>query len=1219
MKPALSTMDGNEAAAWVAYRCSEVIAIYPITPASPMGELSDEWAARGLPNLWGTVPKVEELESEAGAAGALHGALQAGAMATTFTASQGLLLMLPNMFKIAGELTPAVFHIAARSVATHALSIFGDHSDVMAARTTGWAVLFSSSVQEAMDMAAVAHAATLEARVPFLHVFDGFRTSHEIRNIEPLTEDQLRALISDAAVREHRARALSPERPVVRGTAHNPDTFFQAREASNPFHLATPEIVRGKFDQLAKLTGRRYQLCEYHGAADAERVVVAMGSGTDTVARTVDELARQGDKVGMLRVRLFRPFPAEALLEAMPPTARRIAVLDRTKEPGATGEPLFLDVIAALADGDRRARVCGGRYGLSSKEFTPGMVRAVFAELEADQPRRRFTVGIHDDVTGLSLDWDEAPERDHDPGTTEAVFWGLGSDGTVGANKNTTKIIAEATDLHVQAYFVYDSKKAGARTISHLRFGPEPIRRPYLVQRADFVGVHQFSFLARYDTLAAAAEGATLLINSPHGPDTVWQNLPTPVRQRIRELGLSLHVIDAYALARQHRLGGRINTIMQAAFFRLCPVVPSEQARQLMREAITRSYGKRGEAVVEANFAAMEAGWEGAREVTVPTEEASRDRASAGLETMAAPVSASAPADLDPDSTSAMSGEPVPGFVQAVTLPLIRGEGDQLPVSAFPPDGTFPVGTTKYEKRGIAVEVPVWESDLCIQCGKCVLVCPHGVIRAKLAPETAFAAAPAGFEHVPARWRDRPDQRFTLQVAPDDCTGCTLCVDVCPARDKSISSRKAINMTPRVTVLDKQRADWAFFNDHLPEHRRALEPGEVRTVKDVQMLQPLFEFSGACAGCGETPYLKLLTQLFGERMLVANATGCSSIYGGNLPTTPWSANPEGRGPAWSNSLFEDNAEFGLGMRIALDAQRDHARTLLQQLQHHLDPALVAALLEPSPIDEAGIEQRRAQVAGLRAALDEITGQNDAAGRQALDLVAIADTLLDKSVWIVGGDGWAYDIGYGGLDHLLAGPHNVNVLVLDTEVYSNTGGQASKSTPLGAVAKFAAGGKATPKKDLGWFAMGYGSAYVAQIAMGASDSHTLKVLLEAEAHPGPSLVIAYSHCIAHGIDMAKGLHQQKLAERSGHWPLYRYNPARRAGGLNPFQLDSKPPAIPLADYLYTENRYRLLKQARPERARELLQLAEDQVRQRRRLYEEFAASPAANDPDHEPES
>ncbi|MEX2578768.1 MAG: pyruvate:ferredoxin (flavodoxin) oxidoreductase, partial [Verrucomicrobiales bacterium] len=991
-RPFPTTMDGNEAAAWVAYQCSEVIGIYPITPASPMGELSDQWAARGDANLWGAVPKVVEMQSEAGAAGALHGALQAGALATTFTASQGLLLMLPNMFKMGGELTSTVFHIAARSVATHALSIFGDHSDVMATRGTGWATLFSSSVQEAMDMAAVAHAATLEARVPFLHVFDGFRTSHELQKIAPLVPDDLRAMISGAAVRAHRDRSLSPDHPVVRGTAQNPDTFFQAREAANPFYLALPEIVRAKMKDLARRTGRSYRLCEYAGDPEAERVVVAMGSGTETVARTVEELNRRGEKVGMIRVRLYRPFPAADFLEVLPETVRRIAALDRTKEAGSVGEPLYLDVVAALAEGDRHAQVSGGRYGLSSKEFTPGMVRSAFAEMERDRPRRHFTLGIHDDVTQLSLDWEEAPERDLSPGTTEALFWGLGSDGTVGANKNTIKIIAEATDLNVQGYFVYDSKKAGARTISHLRFGPDPIRRPYLIQHADFIGVHQFGFLSRFDTLEAAAEGGTLLLNSPYGPDTVWDHLPLRVREQILARRLRVHVIDAYALARDLHLGGRINTLMQAAFFRLCPVIDPGEAHRLMREATVRSYGKRGEAVVEANLAAMEAGWEQVSEVSLP----STAEPAAPSSDKAVPADEAIPANA-------------PDFVRQVTAPLLRGDGDLLPVSAFPPDGTFPTGTTRWEKRGIAREIPVWESDLCIQCGKCVLVCPHGVIRAKVCEPSALAGAPEGFEHVSAKWRDRPEQRFTLQIAPDDCTGCTLCVEICPARDKSVSSRKAINMTPKHEVLEKQRTDWAYFVGDLPEHRRATENSDPHTVKDVQMLEPLFEFSGACAGCGETPYLKLITQLFGERMLVANATGCSSIYGGNLPTTPWSTNAEGRGPAWSNSLFEDNAEFGLGMRLALDAQRDYARSLVDRFRDRLDETLVEELLQAPQRSEKEIARQRERVAALRESLG---GPDDAS---VADLVAVADSLVEKCVWIVGGDGWAYDIGYGGLD------------------------------------------------------------------------------------------------------------------------------------------------------------------------------------------------------------
>ncbi|MBU6303554.1 MAG: pyruvate:ferredoxin (flavodoxin) oxidoreductase [Verrucomicrobia bacterium] len=1164
-------MDGNEAAAWVAYRCSEVIGVYPITPASPMGESADQWATSAQPNLWGAVPRVVEMQSEAGAAGMLHGALQAGALCTTFTASQGLLLMLPNLHKIAGELTGTVFHVAARSVATHALSIFGDHSDVMAARTTGWALLASSSVQEAMDLAAVAHGAALEARVPFLHFFDGFRTSHEIQKIEPLAEEDLRALLDPAALHAHRQRALSPDHPVLRGTAQNPDTFFQGREAANPFYLAVPEIVRAKMEALGRRTGRHYRLFDYTGAPDAERVIVIMGSGAEAVARTVTDLVGQGEKIGVVAVRLYRPFAIPEFLAALPVTARRIAVLDRTKEPGAIGEPLYLDVLAALAEGDRQARVIGGRYGLASKEFTPGMIRAVFSELASEAPRRHFTVGIRDDVTHLSLDWteSESPETD---GTTGAVFWGLGSDGTVGANKNTIKIIAEATDLHVQGYFVYDSKKAGARTISHLRFGPEPIRSPYLIRKADFVGVHQFGFLAKFDILSGAADGATLLLNAPHGPDAIWEKLPPAMQREIIARDLRLHVIDAYGLAAGLNLGMRVNTIMQAAFFRLCPVLPPGEALRLLRENVARSYGKRGAPVVEANLAAIEAGWEGSR-----------------------------PARIG-QATPVPSPEPSPagsGFLQTLTFPLLRGEGDLLPVSAFPPDGTYPTGTARHEKRGIAHEIPVWEPDLCIQCGKCVLVCPHAVIRAKVCEESAFAGAPPGFVHLPARWRDRPGTHFTLQIAPDDCTGCSLCVEVCPARDKGQAARKAINMRPKEHQIGARREHWRFFEEGLPQRIASRESEVPHTVKDVQTLDPLFEFSGACAGCGETPYLKLISQLFGDRMLVANATGCSSIYGGNLPTTPWTVNREGRGPAWSNSLFEDNAEFGLGMRLAIDTQRDHARSLLEGMRDRLDPGLIDSLLRAPQTTEAEIAAQRDRIANLKTALAD---RPDPAVR---DLLVVADALARKSVWLIGGDGWAYDIGFGGLDHVLSTDLDLNILVLDTETYSNTGGQASKSTPIGAVAKFASGGKTSPKKDLGWLAMSYGHAYVAQIAMGASDSHALKVLLEAEAHPGPSLVIAYSHCIAHGIDMAKGMQQQKLAERSGHWPLYRFDPARRAAGGNPFQLDSKPPSIPLSGYLYTEHRYRLLQQARPEVAKSLLARAEAEVKGRRERHEQLA--------------
>ena len=1174
--------DGNEAAAHVAYRASEVIAIYPITPSSTMGELADEWAASGVANLFGAVPRVIEMQSEGGAAGVVHGSLQAGALTTTFTASQGLLLMIPNMYKIAGELTSSVFHVAARSLATHALSIFGDHSDVMAARQTGFAMLFSANVQEAMDLAAVAHAATLTGRIPFLHVFDGFRTSHEIQKIDVLSDEDLRALLPTDAVRAHRARALSPDHPVIRGTAHNPDTFFQAREAANPFYAAVPGLVQRAMDALAQRTGRAYRLFDYVGAADAERVLVAMGSGAETIGETVAALVAQGEKVGAVRVRLFRPFDARALIAALPPTVRVVSVLDRTKEPGAAGEPLYQDVVTAVHESTQEGIapwrtppvVVGGRYGLSSKEFTPAMVKGIFDDAAQQRPKNHFTVGIDDDVTHTSLAWDPAFSIEA-PDVVRAVFWGLGSDGTVGANKNTIKIIGEETERFVQGYFVYDSKKAGARTVSHLRFGPRPIRSPYLIEQADFVAVHQFGFLERYDTLALARDGANLLLNSPHDPAALWDKLPALVQRQIVEKKLRVHCIDAYSLAREHHMGARINTIMQTAFFALSGVFPREEAIAHIKTSIARTYAKRGDAVVRANHAMVDAALSHLHEVQVP------------------------------DARQAPPGagrreRPVGSFVAR----LLAGEGDALPVSAFPPDGTYPTGTTRIERRNIAQEIPVWEPDICIQCGKCVMVCPHSVIRAKVVGASTTADAPDGFHFEDARWKELSGMRYTLQVSADDCTGCRLCVEVCPARDKSNVARKAINMRDRASA-GAPRAHWEYFLG-LPEIFTPEEGGvgglHYNRVKDVQLRTPLFEFSSACAGCGETPYLRLLTQLFGDRLLVANATGCSSIYGGNLPTTPWSTNAEGRGPAWSNSLFEDNAEFGLGMRVAIDAQASLARARVRALRDPADAALADAILDADQSNEAGVAAQRHRVAELKARLR--SHDTDA----ARDLLAVADTLVRRSVWIVGGDGWAYDIGFGGLDHVLASGHNVKLLILDTEVYSNTGGQSSKATPLGATAKFASGGKATAKKDIGAIAMSYGHVYVAEIAMGASDQQTLRALLEAESYDGPALVIAYSHCIAHGIDMAKGMTQQKLAVESGHWPMYRFDPRLAAKGENPLQLDSSPPKMLLKDYIYNESRYRMLLQSNPEEAARLLDRAQAHVVRRWKALVRAAGRP-----------
>ncbi|MFQ5568157.1 MAG: pyruvate:ferredoxin (flavodoxin) oxidoreductase [Rhodothermales bacterium] len=1175
------TIDGNEAAAYVAHKTNEVIAIYPITPASPMGELADLWSTQHQKNIWGTVPGVVEMQAEGGAAGAVHGALQAGSLTTTFTASQGLLLMLPNMYKIAGELTSTVFHIAARSVAAQALSIFADHSDVMAARATGWGMLFANSVQEVMDFALIAQACTLEARVPFLHIFDGFRTSHEIQKIEKLSEEDLRALIDDDLVRAHRARALTPDRPVIRGTAQNPDVFFQAREAVNPYYLATPSIVQKAMDKLADRIGRAYHLFDYVGAPDAERVLILMGSGCETAEETVNYLVDRGEKVGLVKVRLYRPFSVEHFLKALPATTKTVAALDRTKEPGAAGEPLYQDVVTAISEGITGGtapfttfpRIVGGRYGLSSKEFTPAMIKRIFDEMREDQPKNHFTVGIIDDLTHTSLDWD--PDLDIEPDdVTRAVFWGLGSDGTVGANKNSIKIIGEGTDAFAQGYFVYDSRKAGARTISHLRFGPRSIHSTYLIQRANFVAVHQFGFLERYDTLAMAQEGATFLLNSPYGPDEVWDQLPRPVQEQIIDKKLTFYVIDAYQVAQENNLGVRINTIMQTCFFALCGVLPREEAIAKIKEAIKKTYSKRGETVVQMNFAAVDAALAHLHEVTVP------DAADGRIE-LPLTVPATAPA-----------------FVQEITARIIAGQGDLLPVSALPDDGTYPCSTTQWEKRNLALDVPVWETDICIQCGKCVMVCPHAVIRAKVVGESDLVGAPNGFKTAAARWRELPDKHYTLQVAAEDCTGCKLCVEVCPAKDKSRVNRKALNMAPQRPILEQEQKNWDFFLT-LPEVSRHENTLKFTKTKDVQLLEPLFEFSGACAGCGETPYLSLLTRLFGDRTLVANATGCSSIYGGNLPTTPWACNKDGRGPAWSNSLFEDNAEFGLGMRLALNKQEVYARELVDRLREIIRPDLADALLHADQSTPAGIAEQRERVARLKTLLDD---REEAPAR---DLLSLADLLVKKSVWIVGGDGWAYDIGYGGLDHVLASGHNVNILVLDTEVYSNTGGQASKATALGAVAKFAAGGKQTPKKDLGLLAMGYGYVYVAQIAMGANDNQTIKAFEEAESYDGPSLIIAYSHCIAHGIDMAKGMHQQAQATASGYWPLYRYDPRRAADNKNPLQLDSKAPKIPFKDYAYQETRYRMLEQTAPEAAARFLKEAQQNVRDHWKKYEQMA--------------
>ncbi|HKM82759.1 MAG TPA: pyruvate:ferredoxin (flavodoxin) oxidoreductase [Candidatus Acidoferrum sp.] len=1195
MTRTMSIVDGNEAAAAVAYRINEVIAIYPITPSSPMGEWSDQWNSEKKPNIWGAIPDVIEMQSEGGAAGALHGALQAGALGTTFTASQGLLLMIPNMFKIAGELTAAVIHVAARTVATHALSIFGDHSDVMATRTTGFALLASNSVQEASDFACIAQAAALEARVPFVHFFDGFRTSHEVNMIEPLSDDDLRALIDDKFVRQHRERAMCPDHPVLRGTAQNPDVFFQAREACNPFYRACPTIVQDVMDRFGKRTGRIYNLFDYYGPADAERVVMLMGSGAGAAEEAVDALQKSGEKVGLLKVRLYRPFAASAFLNAIPASTKAIAVLDRTKEPGSLGEPLYQDVLTAYAEryatnpGAGIPRIIGGRYGLSSKEFTPSMVKAVFDELKKAAPKNHFTVGIQDDVTHTSLAYDPDFSTE-DPRTVRALFYGLGSDGTVGANKNSIKIIGKGTNNYAQGYFVYDSKKAGAVTVSHLRFGPDPIRSTYLITKANFVACHQFQFMDRIDVLAAAEPGAVFLLNTPFGPDAIWDHIPRQAQETIIKKKLRFFVIDGYSVARAAGMGSRINTIMQTCFFAISGVLPREEAITAIKKAILDTYGKRGEAVVQMNYAAVDAALAHMHEVKVPAKVTA-------LFDMLPAVSLQAPK-----------------FVRDVLGTIITGNGDSLPVSAMPIDGTFPTGTAMWEKRNIAKEIPVWDEALCIQCGKCVLVCPHAVIRAKVYDSSLLKNAPETFKSSKPRWREFETLKYTLQVAPEDCTGCKLCVEVCPAKSKSEVKHKAINMQDQAPLRKPESANWEFFLS-LPEfNRNKLSHTQ---VKDSQLLEPLFEFSGACAGCGETPYIKLLTQLFGDRLLIANATGCSSIYGGNLPTTPYTQNKQGRGPTWSNSLFEDNAEFGLGMRLAVDQQNVYARELLKKLNGSLGEVLVKGLLEADQSKELGIQEQRQRVAELKKKLQALNTP------EAQALLPVADCLVRKSVWLLGGDGWAYDIGFGGLDHVLGSGRNVNVLVLDTEVYSNTGGQMSKATPRGAVAKFAMGGKHTGKKDLAMEAVSYGYVYVARVAMGANDTHTVKALLEAEAHDGPSLIIAYSHCIAHGYDMSMGLEQQKKAVLSGYWPLMRYNPALRLEGKNPFLLDSKAPSIPLKQYAYQEARYTMLVRSDPEEARALLKLAQDDVERQWRVYANRAAMPGRSETPHispqEPES
>jgi pyruvate-ferredoxin/flavodoxin oxidoreductase len=1178
------TIDGNEAAAYVAYHTNEVCAIYPITPSSPMGEWCDAWSAEGKLNIWGDVPIVSELQSEGGASGSVHGALQNGALTTTFTASQGLLLMIPNMFKIAGELTPTVFHVSARTIAAQALSIFGDHSDVMATRSTGFALMASNSVQEVMDFALIAQASTLEARIPFVHFFDGFRTSHEVMKIEQLSIDEMKAMIDNELVISHRERALSPDRPVIRGTAQNPDVYFQGRETVNPFYKKCPNIVQKQMDKFAAITGRQYKLFDYYGAKDAERIIILMGSGAETVEETVDYLVEKGDKVGAIKVRLYRPFSVEHLIKSFPKSVKAIAVLDRTKEPGSAGEPLYLDVVNALTEkftndelDFRLPKIIGGRYGLSSKEFTPSMVISVFNELKNHKPKNHFTIGIVDDVSNTSLEFNpnfsiESPE------IFRGKFYGLGADGTVGANKNSIIIIGEGTDNYAQGYFVYDSKKSGSTTVSHLRFGPKPIKSTYLISSANFVACHQQVFLEKFDMLKDAVQGATFLLNTQVSPDKVWDTLPEKVQRDLIEKKIDFYVIDAYKVAELTGMGVRINTIMQTCFFAISKILPKDEAIAMIKDTIIKTYGSKGEKIVAMNFNAVDQTLSNLHKVRVPEKVTSKIQ-------LAPPVS-----------------EKAPEFVHDVLAPIITGQGDLLPVSKMPIDGTYPLSTAQWEKRNIALEVPVWDEEICIQCNKCVLVCPHATIRAKIYDEKYAQDAPSTFKYVKFKAKDHGDNLvYSLQVAVEDCTGCALCVDVCPVKNKKETRLKAINMQPQLPLREIERANWEFFLS-LPDFDRTKL--NVTTVKDSQFMQPLFEFSGACAGCGETPYVKLVSQLFGDRTIVANATGCSSIYCGNLPTTPWAVNNEGRGPAWSNSLFEDNAEFGFGFRLAIDKHNTYAKVLLKKLSIEIGEKLVGELLTASQKNEAEIYEQRLRVDELRKKLSTIkNGKSD----DVKQLLAVADYLVKKSVWIIGGDGWAYDIGYGGLDHVIASGKDVNILVLDTEVYSNTGGQMSKATPRGAVAKFAAAGKPMAKKDLGLMAITYGNVYVAKVAMGANDTHTVRAFLEAESYEGPSLIIAYSHCIAHGIDMAYGMRNQKAAVDSGYWQLYRYNPDLVKESKNPFKLDSKGLKIPLRDYAYMETRYKMLTISHPELAEELMQEAQKDVEKSWRLYEELAAA------------
>ncbi|HNY19532.1 MAG TPA: pyruvate:ferredoxin (flavodoxin) oxidoreductase [Flexilinea sp.] len=1176
------TIDANEAVAYVAYRLSEVIAIYPITPSSPIGEHADEWAAKGVKNLWNTVPSIMEMQSEGGAAGAVHGALTTGSLTTTFTASQGLLLMIPNMYKIAGELTSTVFHVTARAVASHALSIFGDHSDVMATRQTGFALLASNSVQEAQDMALIAHAATLKARVPFLHFFDGFRTSHEISKIEQLDEETMKAMIDDGLIIAHRNRGLNPEHPFIRGTAQNPDVFFQGREAGNKYYEACPGIVQETMDQFAKLTGRSYHLFDYYGAKDAETVIIAMGSGVETATETAKYLNSKGEKLGVLAVHLYRPFDAATMLKSLPASVKKICVLDRTKEPGSAGEPLYLDVVTAVSEGftngtlpfEKMPIIVGGRYGLGSKDFTPAMVKGIFDELSKDKPMNHFSVGIEDDVSGRSIAYDKnflLPEAK----TVRCMFFGLGSDGTVGANKNSIKIIGEETNNYAQGYFEYDSKKSGSTTTSHLRFGPDPIHAPYLIGEndANFLALHMFTFLEKLDITRFAAKGGTFLLNSFYGPDEVWDHLPAEVQKDIIDKELKFYVIDAFSVANKTGMGGRINTIMQTCFFAISGVLPRDEAIEEIKKSITKTYGKKGDKVVAQNFEAVDSTLANLFEVKYPKQVTSK------IHRLPA---------VPPEA---------PEFVQKTTAPMIAAQGDKLPVSALPEDGTFPSGTSQWEKRNIALVSPVWDPATCIQCGKCSMVCPHAVIRQKVYDASYLKNAPETFKSADAKgFKEFPGAKFTLQVSVEDCTGCGLCVYTCPAKNKENPQLKAINMAEQLPQRATESKNWAFFLTIPDPDRTKIVPN---SVKLAQQLRPLFEFSGACAGCGETPYIKLVSQLFGDRAIIANATGCSSIYGGNLPTTPYTFNNEGHGPAWSNSLFEDNAEFGLGMRLTVDKQNQFAKELIADLRGEIGDQLADGLLNADQSTENGINEQRKRVKELK---NKLSKSKDP---KAANLVSIADALIKKSVWIIGGDGWAYDIGYGGLDHVLASGKNVNILVLDTEVYSNTGGQASKSTPMAAVAKFASKGKDLPKKDLAYIAMTYGYIYVAKVALGANDNQVLKAMLEAEAYDGPSLIIAYSHCINHGINMSLGLEQQKKAVESGHWPLFRYNPTKIEQGENPLTIDSKAPSIPLSDYAYSENRYKMLLKSDEARAEMLMKNAEKESGRRWELYKQLA--------------